>query len=149
MSDPHLAPKRIQNPAPTLSANERLITQFQGNKATYIREHILLAALGSVIMVSVLMAIGNPHAWTGVVGAVLAIAARGFYVADEQLGFIWYLTDHRLVGPAEREIPVAQIANVRHIFSAVQVITKRGDKYLIKYQADVEGATAAILSAAE
>ncbi len=144
MSDPHLTPKTASNPAPILTPDEHLITSFQGSRATYIREHIILAALGSLLMAGVLMFTGNEHAWTGVVGAVTAIAARGFYVANEQLGFVWYLTNKRLTGPGERVILLSDITKVRHIFSAVQVIAKNGDKYLIKYQGDIEGTKAAI-----
>ncbi|MCP5037261.1 MAG: hypothetical protein GY945_06635 [Rhodobacteraceae bacterium] len=134
---------------PNLVVGENLITSFQGNRATYIREHILLAALGSLLMAGGLMVMGNPHAWTGVVGAVLAIGARGIYVANEQLGFVWHLTNRRLIGPGDRNIMLSQIAKVRHIFSAIQVVTESGDKHLIKYQGDVEAVKAAILTAAE
>lgn len=148
MSDPDLAPKTTHNPAPVLALNEHLIASFQGNRATYIREHIILAALGSLLMAGGLMAAGNEHAWTGVVGAVMAIGARGFYVADEQLGFVWYLTNKRLTGPGERVILLSDVAKVRHIFSAVQVVTESGDKHLIKYQGDIEGTKASIVTAA-
>lgn len=144
MSDPDLGPKLTPNSAPTLGASEAMITQFQGDRPTYIREHFILAGLGSVLMFGVLTMMGNPHAWTGIVGAVMAIAARGVYVADEQLGFIWYLTNQRLVGPGPRVILLKDIAKVRHIFSAVQVVTHSGDKHLIKYQGDIEGVKTAI-----
>lgn len=120
---------------------------FQGDLATYVKEHILLAALGSVAAVGVLMAMGNPHAWTGVVGAVMAIGARGVYVASEQLGFVWTLTDNALVAPSGKEVPLRDIAAVRRIFSAVQVVTQSGDKFMIKYQPDPP-ATRAIIEAA-
>jgi hypothetical protein len=112
------------------------LARFQGSRATYIREHLILAALGSVVASGVLMWMGNPHPWTGVVGAVLAIAARGIYVADEQLGFVWTLTKTTLSRPDGFDIPVRDIDRVRVIFSAAQVITRSGDKHLIKYQAD-------------
>ncbi len=118
------------------AAGEQVLARFQGNRGTYIREHVMLAALGAVIMSGVLVAIANPYPWTGVVGSVAAIALRGFYVASEQLGHVWTLTDRRLIGPSERAIPLAQIRTVNTIFSAAQVVTQAGDKYLIKYQAD-------------
>jgi hypothetical protein len=46
--------------------------------------------------------------------------------------------------PGGRDIPLGRIARVRHIFSAVQVVTDTGDKHLIKYQADTAGTSAAI-----
>ena len=131
-----------------LRKGEELLAQFQSSRATYIREHIMLAALGSVIMVGVLMAIGNPFPWTGVVGSVFAIGIRGFYVAREQLQVVWTLTNQRLVGPAERDIPLREIKIVNTLFSAAQVVTHRGDKYLLKYQADTAATKAAISKAA-
>ncbi len=120
-------------------SDEREIARFQGDKSTYIREHIILAVLGSVLMTVVLILIDNPTPWVGVVGGVGGIALRGFYVASEQLGFVWVLTDKRLISPNERSIALEDIKDVRGIFSAVQVISKSGDKYLLKYQSDRQG----------
>jgi len=124
--------------SPTLDPNEHLITSFSGNMTTYVKEHILLAALGSLLMSGVLMYVGNPYPWTGIVGAVLAILVRGLYVAKEQLGFTWYLTNRRLIGPGERAILLDNISKVNTIFSAAQVVTGTGDKYMLKYQADAK-----------
>ena len=121
---------------PTLADGETLVAAFTGNRQTYIKEHVMLAAIGSVIGAGVLMAMGNPHAWTGVVGAVAAIAVRGVYVASEQIGMTWRLTDRRLITPAGITVPRSEIENVRVIFSAAQVITRAGEKYMLKYQAD-------------
>ena len=133
---------------PPLAPGETVIARFQGARATYIREHVMLAAIGAVGATAVLMALGNPHAWTGPVGAVLAIAARGFYVASEQLGFIWTLTDRRLITPDGRDIPLGRIAAVNRILSAVQVVTDTGDKFLIKYQPSTTDTAATIRRAA-
>lgn len=148
MSDPDLGPKLSATRPPELAPGENMLAELRGDRATYVREHIILAGLGAVIGYGILHYIGNPHAWTGIIGAVLAIAARGFYVADEQLGFVWYVTNRRLVGPGGRVILLSDIAKVRHIFSAVQVVTQKGDKYLIKYQGDIEAAKRVILTAA-
>jgi nitrogen fixation protein FixH len=126
----------MSTPVPALADGESLVASFTGNRATYVKEHVMLAAIGSVIAVAVLMAMGNPHAWTGVVGAVLAIGIRGVYVASEQIGMTWQLTEGRLITPSGMGIPRSDIAKVRTIFSAAQVITRKGDKYMIKYQAD-------------
>ena len=95
-------------------------------------------------MSGVLIYMGNPHAWTGVVGSVAAIAIRGLYVAKEQLGFTWYLTNRRLIGPGERTILLENVDKVNTIFSAAQVVTRTGDKYMLKYQADTKATKAAI-----
>lgn len=130
-----------------LKKAEKVLATFPADRGTYIREHVLLAALGSVIMSGVLMAIGNPFPWTGVVGSVIAIAARGFYAASEQLAMVWTLTNQRLVGPAERDIALADIKVVNSLFSAAQVVTHRGDKYLLKYQPDAKETARKIMEA--
>lgn len=129
------------------AGNTDEIARFQGDRVTYIKEHVLLAALGSLAASGILMAMGNPDAWTGVVGAVAAIGARGFYVASEQLGMVWKLTARHLVHPDGRMIALSEIDRVRTIFSAAQVVTRNGDKYMLKYQAD-PAATKATIEAA-
>ncbi len=131
-----------------LRKGEKVLASFPADRATYIREHVILAALGAVVMSAVLMAIDNPYPWTGVVGSVIAIGIRGFYAASEQLSFVWTLTNQRLVGPAERDIPLHEIKVVNTLFSAAQVVTHRGDKYLLKYQADTAKTKADIGKAA-
>lgn len=121
---------------PILNPGEEVIAEFTGNMATYIKEHIMLAAIGSVLAAGVLMLMGNEHAWTGVVGAVAAIGVRGLYVASEQVGMTWTLTNHRVISPAEVPIPLSEIERVRTIFSAAQIVTRSGDKYMLKYQAN-------------
>lgn len=129
---------------PALADGETLVARFTGNRATYIKEHVMLAALGAVAATAVLMATGNPHAWTGAVGALLAIAVRGVYVASEQIGMTWQLTDTRLITPSGMSVRRSDIAKVRTIFSAAQVVTRSGDKFMIKYQADPGAVAAAI-----
>lgn len=123
------------------------LARFSGNRNVYIREHIILAVLGAVLMTGLLVMIDNPNPWLGVVGAFAGIAARGFYVASEQLGFVWILTDKKIISPNERAIPLTEVADVRGIFSAVQVVTTQGDKFLIKYQPDRAGVIKTILNA--
>lgn len=144
MSKPSLEPRLEDQTAPLLETGERMIDSFSGNQTTYIKEHILLAALGAVLMSGVLMFMGNPHAWTGVVGSVAAITVRGFYVAREQLGFTWHLTNRRLIGPGGQTVLLQNIEKVNVIFSAAQVVTRTGQKYMLKYQADTKATQAAI-----
>lgn len=134
-------------PDPELAGGEKLITTITANRATYVKEHVLIAALGAVIMSGALMFMGNPHAWTGVVGSVLAVSVRGFYLASEQLGFVWHLTDRRLIRPDGLAIRLGDVDQVRTIFSAVQVITAAGDKYMLKYLADTAHVAEAIRGA--
>jgi len=126
------------------SPNEHLI---RASRAAYNREHVVLFLIGAIGMYFVLWAIGNPFPWTGIVGAAFAIFIRWFYVASEAMDVVWTLTDTHLIGPSERSIPLASIKTVRSLFSAVQVITHTGDKYMLKYLADPEGTVNAILTA--
>lgn len=133
---------------PELKPGERVLSRFTASRNTYIREHVMLAALGAVVMSAILVAIDNPHPWAGVVGSVLAIGIRGFYAASEQLGFVWTLTNQRLVGPSERDIALSRIKAVNTIFTTAQVVTHNGDKYLLRYLPDAAATKAAIMQAA-
>lgn len=130
-----------------LNDGESILARFTGDRGTYVKEHIMIAAIGSVLAVAVLMAMGDPNAWVGVVGAIAAVAVRGFYVASEQVGMTWTLTDRRLVSPAGVTIPRSEIANARVIISAAQVITKSGDKYMLKYQSNPKDVADTIMTA--
>ena len=123
------------------------ILEIRASRAAYNREHVVLFLIGAIGMYFVLWVVGNPFPWTGIVGAAFAIFIRWFYVASEAMDVVWTLTDTHLIGPSERSIPLASIKNVRSLFSAVQVITHTGDKYMLKYLADPEGTVNAILAA--
>lgn len=137
----------MSTPIPALTDNETLVASFTGSRQTYIKEHVMLAAIGSVAAALVLIWMGDPNYWVGPVGAVLAIAVRGVYVASEQIGMTWQLTDTRLITPAGMTILRRDIAKVRTIFSAAQVVTRSGEKYMIKYQSDPKGVADTIMGA--
>jgi len=130
-----------------MNANKHIIMTIHADRRTYNREHLALFFIGAIGMYATLWAIGNPFPWTGIIGAAFAIFIRWWYVASEAMDVVWTLTDTHLTGPAERSIPLASIKTVRSLFSAVQVITHTGDKYMLKYLADPEGTVNAILSA--
>jgi len=130
-----------------LAPNEHLILSITADRTAYNREHVVLFFIGAALMYGILVAVGNPFPWTGIVGAVFAIFIRWIYVASEAMDVIWTLTNKRLTGPSERSIPLNTIKNVRTLFSAVQVITHTGDKYMLKYLADTEAAVNAIINA--
>jgi hypothetical protein len=123
-------------PATPLEDGERVVTRFHPDRATYWRDHAWLAVAAMALGMAVLWALGNPHVWTGAVGGLAAIAVRAFYVASDEMQARWDLTDRRLLGPQTRAVRLAEIATVRRLGSAVQVVTQCGDKHLIKYQAD-------------
>lgn len=129
------------------TTDETIIQSITASRAAYNREHVVLFFIGAALMYGVLVAVGNPFPWTGIVGAIFAIFIRWIYVASEAMDVVWELTDKRLTGPAERSIPLTSIKNARTLFSAVQVITHTGDKYMLKYLPDPEATVAAILNA--
>lgn len=118
--------------------------QFSADRSAYIRSHAWLAAFGMAAAMALLWIIDSPHIWTGAVGGLAAIGFRGLYVASEELAAVWTLSDTVLTGPIGQEIPVANIEQARSMGSFVQVITRDGHKYLIKYQADPARTVAAI-----
>jgi hypothetical protein len=120
------------------------MTTFTPDRTAYIRSHAWIAALAMAVGMMILWAMGNPHVWTGAIGGLAAIILRGWYLASEDLTAVWTLSDTHLTGPAERNIPLIQIERVRIMGSYVQVVTKSGDKHLIKYQADPAATAGAI-----
>ena len=123
-------------------------TVFRPDRATYIRDHAWLAAVAMAGAMAVLWAIGSPHVWTGAVAGLAAVAFRAWFLASEELAVEWRIEDGTLAGPQGRSVPLSEIAELRTLGSAVQVVTRGGDKHLIKYLADREAARAAIERAA-
>lgn len=120
---------------------------FSPDRATYIQTHITLALIAMPGAMLVLWLTGTPHIWTGAVGGLAAVALRGWYLMSEELGHVWELTDEGLKGPAMRYVALADLVKLRKIGSAVQLVTKGGDKHLIKFQPD-PAATIARIDAA-
>ncbi|WP_101065539.1 hypothetical protein [Roseovarius salinarum] len=131
-------------PTTPLADGERVTASFHPDRATYWRDHAWLAALAMAAGMAILWAIGNPHVWTGAVGGLAAIAVRAFYLASDELQVRWDLTDRRLLGPQGRAIRLGEIEMIRTLGSAVQVVTRGGDKHLLKYQPDRDATRAAI-----
>ncbi len=120
---------------------------FAPDRSTYVQSHLTLAAIAMAAGMAILWAAGNPYVWTGAIGGLTAVAIRGWYLMDEELAAHWELVDGALNGPAGRIVPLDQIAKLRALGSAVQIITRTGDKHLIKFQADPQAAIARIESA--
>ncbi len=121
-----------------------IIARYRGSKAVFIRVQLVMAVLGAVLITGGLVLAGNPDWWVGIVGSFAGIGMRGYYIADEQLAFEWVLTDTQLLAPSARAIGLHEIETVRSLLGSVQVITKNGDKFLIKYQARPEQVIAEI-----
>lgn len=120
--------------------------EFRPSPAAYWRAHGIMALAGSVAAGLILTLLGNPDPWVGPFGAVLAIGIRAAYLRSEAMADLWTLTPTHLTGPAGRSIPRSQIALVRPILGAVQVVTTTGDKHLIRYLPDPAAAARAIQS---
>lgn len=118
--------------------DERVLAEFHADRAVYWKGHLVTAVIFGALAGFALIAIGNPYPVMGPIGAGLAIAGRGAFLASEALTDVWQVTDRRLLGPVARSIPLAQIAQVRPFLGAVQIITRSGDKHLLKYLANAE-----------
>lgn len=111
---------------------------FHADRNVYIKAHVMLAVIGGIGATLLLFVVGNPHVWTGFVASILAVGARGWFMMSEELGHVWTLTNHDLSGPMQRHTTLSDIARVKILGSAVQVITASGDKHLIKFLANPE-----------
>lgn len=109
---------------------------FRPDRMQYWRDQAWLAAGGMAAGMGILWALDNPHVWTGAVGGLLAIGLRAWIMASEELAHAWHLTASALDGPGGRHVALSDIARLRRLGSAVQIVTKGGDKHLIKFNAD-------------
>ncbi|MDR0807792.1 MAG: hypothetical protein LBE86_01455 [Gemmobacter sp.] len=140
-----MTPRESLFPGPQLLAEGEVVeASFHPDRAAYLRATLILAVVFGTGAGLVLLAMGNPHPWAGPVAAILAIGARAAYLASEALAAEWRLTDRRLLGPGGQTIPRGQISQARRVFGDVMVITRAGDKHLIKYQADAAAVIAAL-----
>lgn len=129
---------------------------FRADRGAYLRANAWLAAAGMAGGMAILWAIGNPHVWTGAVGGLAAVALRAWYVSDEELSLDWTLTGTHLLGPSRRpmedgapagpawRVALADIAQVRRIGTFVQIVTRGGDKHLMKYLSDPDAVVSRI-----
>lgn len=129
---------------PTLEPGEKTLRSVSPDRGIFWRDHAVQAALGAVAALVILALLGNPHLWVGPVAAVAALGLRGAYIARETLAQRWTLTDRRLIGPSGNAIMLLEIETVRRLLGDVQIITKAGDKYLIKHVADAQSFVAAV-----
>jgi hypothetical protein len=133
--------------APALEPGEKIVTELASDRGRYWRDHAVLALLGMAGAGAVLWFIGSEHAAIGALGAVLALAVRGAYLAGEQLKMRWLLTDRRLILPSGGAVMLLEIETLRRLMGDLQIVTRAGDKHLIKHLADPEAARATIADA--
>lgn len=113
----------------------------------YWLNHLATAVVLGAVAGVVLIAMGNPYPWTGPVAAVLALGVRGLYLRSDAMAEVWRLTPGALVGPGARRVALSDIVTVRTLMGHVQVVTRQGDKILIRYLADAKAAATAIEAA--
>jgi hypothetical protein len=126
---------------------ERVLAEFVPDRVTYWRGHLVMAVLGGTAAGLVLVAMGDANAWVGPIGAAAALGVRGWYLASEALALRWQLTDRRLIVPGGRAFRLADLVTVRPFLGDVQVVTRQGDKHLIRHQADAATVVSAIVDA--
>ena len=119
---------------------------FRPDRDIYLRDHVVMTAIAMGGAMAVLWLAGNPHVWTGAVAGFAAIAIRGWYMASEELGRTWEIRDGAL-RCGKLVLPLPQVDRARPLLSSVQVVTRTGDKHLIKYLKDPAGVAAAITEA--
>ncbi len=132
-----------------LEPGEKRLREIRSDRATYIRDHAAMAVLGMGMVGMVLALIGSDHVLIGSLGAVLALIVRGLWLYSEQMKFHWVLTSARLVGPGGRQTYLLELDRVRRLFDDIQLVTKGGDKHLIKHVAGAEAIVAEIEAARE
>lgn len=131
-----------------LETGEKLLGELRADKGRYWRDHALLAVLGMAGVGAVLWLIGSDHVAIGSLGAVLALAVRGAYLYSEQMKTVWRLTDRRLILPdGKRSVMLLEIDKVRRLMGDLQIITRAGDKHLVKHLANPEAEVARITAA--
>ncbi|MCC5993515.1 MAG: hypothetical protein JJT99_13455 [Rhodobacteraceae bacterium] len=126
---------------------EKKLRDIRSDKGIYWRDHGVMAVLGMGVVGMVLAFIGSDHVAIGSLGAVLALGVRGIWLYSEQMKFHWVLTNMRLVGPGGRKVYLLELEKVRRLFGDIQLITKGGDKHLIKHVANAEALVAEIEAA--
>ncbi|MFV1442766.1 hypothetical protein VWZ88_07655 [Phaeobacter sp. JH20_36] len=122
-------------------------TRFSPDRMAYWRSHAWLAVIAMVGAMGILWVMGNPYVWTGAIGGLAAIGLRGGYLMSDELTRVWALGDTSVIGPDHQQIPLANIAQVNQLGSTVQIVTRDGHKYLIKYQPDPAATRTAIETA--
>ncbi|MCB1396700.1 MAG: hypothetical protein H6898_04870 [Rhodobacter sp.] len=142
MTDP--APRYILEPG------EKLLAELRPDKGRYWRDHGIMAVALMAVAGGVLWAIDSPYPAIGSLGAILAVAVRAAYLASETLGLVWALTDRRVILPdGQRSVMLLELDTARPLLGDVQLITKSGDKHLLKHLAQPRAVVAQILEARE
>lgn len=115
---------------------ERVLAEWRADPGIYRRNTTVLAAILGAGAGLVLWAAGNPYPWTGPLAAILAVGLRALYLRSEALAESWRLTETRLLGPGGRIVPLSSLAGVKPFLGDLVLISRTGDKHLMKYLSD-------------
>jgi hypothetical protein len=132
---------------PALEPGEKVVAELRSGRGRYWRDHAVLALIGMAGAGTVLWLIGSEHAAIGALGAVLALAVRGAYLAGEQLKMRWLVTDRRVILPGGGAVMLLEIEAMRKLMGDLQLVTRAGDKHLIKHLDNADAARATIAEA--
>jgi hypothetical protein len=123
---------------------DAVLAEWRADAQTYWWRSLYLAIGLGILAGIVLLVMQNPHAWTGPVAALIAIFARAAFLKSEALGESWRMTRSRLIGPMGRIVPLSSIERLTTVFGDVLVISRSGDKILLKYLKEPAAVIAAI-----
>lgn len=123
--------------------------RFLPDRKAWLRAQIRLALVAMIGAMLGLKLMGNPNVWVGAITGMAGIALRSWYLASEEMSAEWVIDGDTISGPLERQVRLDQIEKIRILGSFVQIITKSGDKHLIKYQANPLATRSAIQTAIE
>jgi hypothetical protein len=143
-----IEPDSVMGRAIHPDADEKVLETFRADRLTYWKGHLIMAVVLGTAAGLFLMWQGNPYPVVGPLGAALAIGARAAYLASEALADTWTLTERRLLGPGGRIVPLSSLQTARPFLGAVQLVTRTGDKHLMKYLSNPADAASRILAAA-
>lgn len=136
------------SPAFLLDPGEKLLEELRPDPRRYWRDHGIMALGLMALAGGFLWLIDSAYPAIGSLGAILAVAVRATYLKSETLGMVWTLTDRRLILPGGvRSVALLEIDRIRTLLGDVQVITRSGDKHLMKHLADGPAAVARVTAA--
>ena len=122
---------------PLMEPGEKIVTEIRPDRGRYWRDHGVMAVALMALAGGVLWVTGTPYPAIGSLGAILAVGVRAAYLASETLGLRWVLTDRRVILPGgQRSVALLELETVRTLLGDVQLITRTGDKHLLKHVAD-------------
>lgn len=142
-------PTPKETPDLTLEEGEKLLAEWRSDRGRYWRDHGVMALVLTAGAGLTLWLIGVEHIAIGALGAVLAVGVRGLYLQGEQMKSVWRLTDRRVILPHGAAVGLMEIETQRRILGDVQLITRAGDKHLLKHLADADAVLAELTRARE